>query len=94
VGQRVVFRWFWGRGTSNSGLARQKLDKKTHPNQGGRHCPMAAMVPSAPPPAPPHTAISQHAARQVYVIKTREYYCFTVYLLAILRHNASLMRSA
>ncbi len=39
-------------------------------------------------PAPPHTAISQHAARQVYVVKTREYYCF-YYLLAILRHEAS-----
>jgi hypothetical protein len=28
------------------------------------------------PLAPPHTTISQHAARQVYVVKTREYYCF------------------
>ncbi len=27
-------------------LARRKLGKKTHPNHGGRHCPMAAMVPS------------------------------------------------
>jgi hypothetical protein len=35
----------------------------------------------------PHTAISQHAARQVYVVKTRKYYCF-YYLLAILRHDA------
>jgi hypothetical protein len=38
-------------------------------------------------PAPPRTEISQHAARQVYVLKTRIYYCFH-YLLAILRHNA------
>ncbi len=28
------------------------------------------------PPAPPHTTISQHAAQQVYVVQTREYYCF------------------
>jgi hypothetical protein len=28
------------------------------------------------------TTISQHAVQQVYVIKTREYYCF-YYLLAI-----------
>jgi hypothetical protein len=35
---------------------------------------MAAMVP--PPPTLPHTTISQHAARQVNVVKTRKYYCF------------------
>ena len=28
------------------GLARWKLGNNTHPNHGGRHCPMAAMVPS------------------------------------------------
>jgi hypothetical protein len=37
-------------------LARQKLVKKTHPNHGGRHCPMAAMVPS-----PRHRRIQQLA---------------------------------
>jgi hypothetical protein len=41
---------------------------------------MAAALPygrhGALPPAPSHTTISQHAAQQVYVIKTREYYCF------------------
>jgi hypothetical protein len=36
----------------------------------------------------PHTTNSQDAVQQVYVIKTREYYCF-YYLLAILRHDAS-----
>jgi hypothetical protein len=40
-----------------------------------------------PPPALPHTTISQHAAQQVYVVKSRKYYCF-YYLLAILRHDA------
>jgi hypothetical protein len=35
---------------------------------------MAAMVP--PPLAPLHTSISQHDVQQVYVIKTRKYYCF------------------
>jgi hypothetical protein len=37
-------------------LARQKLGKNTHPNHGGRHCPMAAMVPS-----PQHHSIQQLA---------------------------------
>jgi hypothetical protein len=31
---------------------------------------------------PPHTTISQHAVRQVYVVKTKEYICY-YYLLAI-----------
>jgi len=35
-----------------------------------------------PPPAPPHTTISEHAVRQVYVVKTKEYICY-YYLLAI-----------
>jgi hypothetical protein len=38
------------------------------PSPYGRH--------GALPRAPPHTTISQHAGQQVYVIKTREYYCF------------------
>jgi hypothetical protein len=59
---------FWSWGTSNTRLAWQKLGKNIHPNHGGCH--------GALPPAPPHTTISQHAAQQVYVIKTREYYCF------------------
>jgi hypothetical protein len=40
------FGWFWSWGTSDTQLARQKLGKNTHPNHGGRHCPMATMVPS------------------------------------------------
>ncbi len=87
-GETVVgFWWFWGGGTSEMQLVRQNLGKKTHPNHGSRRCHTVAMLP--PPPAPPHTTISQHAARQIYVVKTREYYCF-YYLLAILRHDASL----
>ncbi len=74
MGQWLVFGWFWSWGTLDTRLARQKLGKNTHPNHGGRHWPMAAMVPS--PLAPPHKTISQHAAQQVYVTKTREYYCF------------------
>ena len=76
----VVFGWFRGCGTSDTRLPRRKLGKKTHPNHGGCRCPTVAMVP--PPPPPPHTTISKHAARQVYVVKTREYNCF-YYLLAI-----------
>jgi hypothetical protein len=87
VGQWLVFGWLGGWGTWDMQLARRKLGlKKTSqswqlPSPYGRH--------GALPPAPPHTRISQHAARQVYVVKTREYYCFC-HLLAILRHNPSL----
>ena len=87
MGQRLGFGWFWDRGTSNTRLARRKLGKKTRHNQGSRHCLMALVLPS--PPAPPHTTISQHAAQQVYVVKTRKKYCF-YYLIAMLRHDASL----
>ncbi len=73
------FFWcFGGWGALDTRLARWKLGKKNTPQSwrlplpNGRH---GALL-----PAPPHTAISQHAARQVYVIKTRKYYCF-YYLL-------------
>jgi hypothetical protein len=61
-------------------LARQKLAKNITPRPWrppspyGRH--------GALPLAPPHTTISQHAVRQVYVVKTKEYICY-YYLLAI-----------
>ena len=35
----------------------------------------------APNPVPPHTTISQHAMRQVYVVKTRVHNYFTMYML-------------
>jgi hypothetical protein len=69
----LVFGWFWSLGTSDMQLARRKLGKNTHPNYGGCHILMAAMAPSL---ALPHTTSSQHAARQVHVVKKREYYCF------------------
>jgi hypothetical protein len=56
VGQWLIFGWFWGWGTSDTQLTRRKLGKKTHPNHGSRHCPMAAMVPS-----PQHHQIQQLA---------------------------------
>ncbi len=73
VGQWLVFGWFWGWGTLDTWLARQKLAKKTHPNHDGCCCPMAAMVPS-----PRHCCIQQLAnmLRNKSVIKIREYYCF------------------
>ncbi len=86
-GQWLVFWWFWGWGTSDTHLSRWKLGKKNTlqswwpPLPYGHH--------GAHSPAPPHTTISQHAVWQFYVIKTRKYYCF-YYLLAFLRHNASL----
>ncbi len=86
VGQRLVFGWFWGWGTSNTQLTRWKLGKKTHPNHGGHHPPMAAMVLS-----PRHRLIQQLAnmLHNKSVVKTREYYGFC-YLLDILRHDALL----
>ncbi len=86
VGQWLVFGWFWGRGTLDKWLARRKLGKNTPqswrpPSPYGPHGDLL--------PAPPHTAISQHAAQQVYVVKIRNYYRF-YYLLAILRHDALL----
>ncbi len=56
MGQWLVFGWFWGWGTSDLQLARQNLGKKTHPNHGGHHRPMVAMVPS-----PRHRCIQQLA---------------------------------
>jgi hypothetical protein len=38
-------------------------------------------------PAPSQTAIRQHVARQVYVVKTRDFFFY--YTLAILRHDTS-----
>ncbi len=85
VGQWLVFWWFWGWGTSDMRLTRRKLGKK-HTPQSWR-LPLPYGCHGALPSALPHTTISQHAAWQVYVVKTREYYCF-YYLFAILRHDA------
>jgi hypothetical protein len=80
VGQLLVFGWFWSWRTFNTRLARRKLGKKNTPPTWrpplpyGRH--------GAPPPATLYTTISQHDAQQVYVVKTRGYYCF-YYLLAL-----------
>jgi hypothetical protein len=45
-----------------------------------------ALRPPCPPPLPPpallHPTISQHAVQQVYVVKTKEFYCY-YYLLAM-----------
>ncbi len=72
--------WFWSWWTFDTQLARQNLGKNNTPQPWwppspyGRH--------GAPPPAPPHTTISQHAVQQVYVVKTKEYICY-YYLFAI-----------
>jgi hypothetical protein len=86
---------FWvvlGVGTLDTRLARRMLGKKTHPNHGGCHCPMAAMVPS-----PRHHRIQQLAnilRNKSMLLKLENIIVFTMYLLAILRHNASLMPCA
>ncbi len=70
-------------------LARWKLGKKTHPNNGGRHCPKAAMVPS-----PQHGCIQQLANilhDKSMLLKLEDIIVSTFYTLAILRHDASLM---
>jgi hypothetical protein len=54
---------------------KKRIDRSWRsPSSYGRH--------GAPLPAPKHTTISQHATRQVNVVKTREYICY-YYLLAI-----------
>ncbi len=85
-GGRVGFGWFWSWGTLDSRLARQKLGKNT-PQSWRPSLPYVRH--GAFPPAPLHTTISQHAVRQVYVIKLENIIVFTMYLLAILRHDAS-----
>jgi hypothetical protein len=70
----------------------RKQGKKTHPNYGGRHCPMAAMV-----PPPRHHHIQQLAnmlCNKSMSLKLENIIVFTINLLAILRHNALLMRRA
>jgi hypothetical protein len=92
VGQWLVFGWFWSWGTSDTQLARQKLGKNTHPNHGGRHCPMAAMVPSTR-----HCCIQQLAnmlCNKSMSLKLENIIVFTKYLLAILRHDALPMHRA
>ncbi len=84
VGQWLVFGWFGGWGTSDTWLARRKLDKKNTPQSWW--LPSLYSCHGGLLPAQPHTALSQHAAQQVYVVQTREYYCF-YYLLAFLRHD-------
>ena len=66
-------------------LARQKLGKNTHPNHGGRHCLMVAMVPS-----PQHHRIQQLANmlhNKSMSLKLENIISFTMYLLAILRQE-------
>jgi hypothetical protein len=66
-------------------VARRKL-LKTHPNHGGRHCPMAAMVPS-----PRHQQQSANMLRDKnMLLRLENIIVFTMYLLAILRHDALL----
>jgi hypothetical protein len=63
----------------------RKLGKNTHPNHGGRHYPMAATVPS-----PRHRRIQQLANMlhdKSMLLKLEIIIVFTIYLLAILRHN-------
>jgi hypothetical protein len=78
VWQWLLFGWFWGWGTSDTQLARWKLSKKNTPQSWQPPSPYGCH--GALLLAPPHAAISQHAAQQVYVVKTRKYYCF-YYLL-------------
>jgi hypothetical protein len=80
VEQWLVFGWFGGWGTLDTQLARWKLGKKhTHPNHGGRHRPMAAMVPS-----PWHQPIQQLANMlrdKSMSLKLENIIVFTIYQL-------------
>jgi hypothetical protein len=73
-------------------LARRKLAKKTRSNHGGCHCPIDAMV-----PFPWHRCIQQLANMlrdKSMLLKLENIIVFTMYLLAILRHQASSMPHA
>jgi hypothetical protein len=73
-------------------LARQKLGKCTHPNHGGRHCLMAAMVPS-----PRHRCIQQLANKlcnKSMLLKLENIIVFTIYLLAFLKYDQLLTHHA
>ncbi len=92
MGQWLLFGWFWGRGTLDTQLASRKLGKKTHTNHGGRRCHMAATVPT-----PRHRRIQQLANMlcvKSMLLKLENIIVFTMYLFAILRHDASSMRHA
>jgi hypothetical protein len=73
-------------------LARQKLGKNTHPNHGGHHCPIAAMVPSSRQRRIQQLANMLHDKSML--LKLENIIFFIMYLLAILRHDASSMHHA
>jgi hypothetical protein len=84
IGFWVVF----GLGTPDTQLARRKLGKNTYPNHGSHHCHMATMVPFSW-----HRRIQQLANmlhNKSMLLKLENIIVFTIYLLAILRHDASL----
>ncbi len=88
MGQWLVFRQFWSWVASVMRLAWQKLAKSTLPNHGGRHCPMITMV-----PFPRHRRIQQSANmlhNKSMLLKLENIIVFAMYLLANLRHSASL----
>ena len=80
VGEWLDFGWFWSWRTFDIQLARCKLGNQNTPRPWQPPSPYGGH--GAPPPAPPHTTISQHDKGQVYIVKTGEYYCF-YYLLAM-----------
>jgi hypothetical protein len=61
-------------------FARRKLGKKSTSQSWGPPLPYGRH--GALPVALPHTTISQHAAQHVNVVKTREYYCFTIIFIS------------
>ncbi len=87
VGQWLVFGWFWGWGTSDTQIARQKLAKKITP-QSWRP-PLSYGCHGA---FPQHHRIQQLAnmlRNNSMLLKLEKTIVFTMNLLAILRHDAS-----
>ncbi len=77
MGQWLFFWWFGGLGASDNQLARQKLGKSNTPQSWrppSPYCCHGALL-----LAPGHTAISQHAAQQACVVKTKKYFCVGPY---------------
>jgi hypothetical protein len=80
VGQWLVLGWFWGWGTSDTQLARQKLGKKTPPNNVR---PRAPFGPFPPPPPPPRCHCIQQSANilcnKSMLLKLKKFIVVTIY---------------